>query len=424
MTTTDDLDDARVAAALGRILSAGDPYTGLPLLDPATKLLPPAVVDALLEPIVDQKGAAEGIAELDAEGLVPADQIPVQAIADDPILTGTFVAVEGEPSDGDAIVWDETAGEWVPAPVAGGGGGAVDSVNAQTGVVVLEKGDIGLGNVDNTSDADKPVSTAQATALAGKAATAHTHAQGDVTGLSAALAAAVPKTLVDAKGDLIVATANDTPARLAVGTNGHVLTADSAEASGVKWAAPGGGGTTPSGVLVPLSGWAWDFQNDFGVDVSFSADGDIHFVPIVLSTDCTIDGIYTRTRTTAGSSGSIIRCGVYDSSGPKGTPGDLISQGTMSGEGVWDFIVNLSAVAVPAGLYWAAFATQGAPTTRPVMGGMYKTGKTPALASSVYDGHPPGSLRSTGITGPFAATWSGTLTYGPREAESFALRVA
>lgn len=48
---------------------------------------------------------------------------------------------------------------------ASGGGGAVDSVNGQIGVVVLDKADIGLGNVDNTSDANKPVSTAQQTAL-------------------------------------------------------------------------------------------------------------------------------------------------------------------------------------------------------------------------------------------------------------------
>lgn len=47
----------------------------------------------------------------------------------------------------------------------GGGGGAVDSVNGQTGVVVLDKSDIGLSNVDNTSDANKPVSTATQTAL-------------------------------------------------------------------------------------------------------------------------------------------------------------------------------------------------------------------------------------------------------------------
>lgn len=50
--------------------------------------------------------------------------------------------------------------------------GAVSSVAGKTGVVSLVKADVGLGNVDNTSDANKPVSTATATALAGKASTA------------------------------------------------------------------------------------------------------------------------------------------------------------------------------------------------------------------------------------------------------------
>jgi hypothetical protein len=55
---------------------------------------------------------------------------------------------------------------------------------------------------------------------------------------------AIQNAIVDAKGDLIGATAADTPARLAVGTNGQVLTADSAESTGLKWAAPASGAVT------------------------------------------------------------------------------------------------------------------------------------------------------------------------------------
>ena len=46
----------------------------------------------------------------------------------------------------------------------------VQSVAGKTGAVVLAKADVGLGNVDNTSDAAKPVSTAQQTALNAKVA--------------------------------------------------------------------------------------------------------------------------------------------------------------------------------------------------------------------------------------------------------------
>jgi hypothetical protein len=51
---------------------------------------------------------------------------------------------------------------------------------------------------------------------------------------------AIQNAIVDAKGDLIGATAADTPARLAVGTNGQVLTADSTAATGLAWATASG----------------------------------------------------------------------------------------------------------------------------------------------------------------------------------------
>ena len=52
---------------------------------------------------------------------------------------------------------------------------------------------------------------------------------------------AINPTIVDAKGDIIAASAADTVARLAVGSNDTVLTADSSTATGLKWAAPAAG---------------------------------------------------------------------------------------------------------------------------------------------------------------------------------------
>jgi len=47
-------------------------------------------------------------------------------------------------------------------------------------------------------------------------------------------------TAYDAKGDLVVGTGADTFSRLAVGTNGYTLVADSVQATGLKWAAASG----------------------------------------------------------------------------------------------------------------------------------------------------------------------------------------
>lgn len=76
--------------------------------------------------------------------------------------------------------------------------GDVSSVAGRTGAVVLAKGDVGLANVDNTSDANKPVSSATQTALNAKANLASPTFTGTVSGITKAM---VGLSLVDNTAD-------------------------------------------------------------------------------------------------------------------------------------------------------------------------------------------------------------------------------
>jgi len=96
--------------------------------------------------------------------------------------------------------------------------------------------------------------------------------------------AAINKTIVDAKGDLIVASGADAVARLAVGTNDHVLTADSGATNGVKWAAiPPAGGmtlistTTLSGTSVSLSSIAATYKHLLVVVANITSSANYYF---------------------------------------------------------------------------------------------------------------------------------------------------
>lgn len=66
-------------------------------------------------------------------------------------------------------------------------------------------------------------------------------AESGVTNLTTDLAAKVDKSTLTTKGDIYAASASATPARVAAGTDGYVLTADSTQTAGIKWAAASGG---------------------------------------------------------------------------------------------------------------------------------------------------------------------------------------
>lgn len=155
-----------------------------------------------LKQSLDEKGVANGYASLDATGKVPASELPEAILgtlkfkgtwnANTNVITSTDLGINGDPmpaagsgnegwyfivaTSGTTSVdgiSDWIIGDWIlssgVAWVKIDNTDLVVSVAGKTGVVTLVKGDVGLGNVDNTSDANKPVSTAQQTALDAKA---------------------------------------------------------------------------------------------------------------------------------------------------------------------------------------------------------------------------------------------------------------
>ena len=112
---------------------------------------------------------------------------------------------------------------------------------------------------------------------------------------------AIQNAIVDAKGDLIAATAADTPARLAIGTNGQILTADSTAATGMAWATPASGGgmtllsttsLTGASTTISLSGTYKNLQVIIG-GVTFASGSNVLRIAPNGSTNL-VDMAFTR----------------------------------------------------------------------------------------------------------------------------------
>ena len=72
------------------------------------------------------------------------------------------------------------------------------------------------------------------------------HLNGVTSGIQTQLDGKVDESLFDAKGDLLVASADNTPAKLTVGTDGYILTANTSAANGIEWAAAPVGYSPPT----------------------------------------------------------------------------------------------------------------------------------------------------------------------------------
>lgn len=138
-------------------------------------------------------GAASGVAPLGADGKVASAYLP--SYVDDVLefanlaafpttgetgkiyvadntgkiyrWSGTaYIEISPSPGSTDAVPEGSTNLYFTTARAASAA--PVQSVNSKSGAVALTKADVGLGNVDNTSDANKPISTATQSALNGK----------------------------------------------------------------------------------------------------------------------------------------------------------------------------------------------------------------------------------------------------------------
>lgn len=162
-------------------------------------------VDATARVASSLLGVANGVATLDGSGLIPAIQLP--SYVDDVLEFTNLAAFPGTGETGKIYVAIDTnkTYRWTGSVYIAIASGSVDSVAGKTGVVTLVKADVGLGNVDNTSDVNKPVSTAQSSAISTAQSTAISTASSDATtkanaAQAAAIAASAPSTHVGATG--------------------------------------------------------------------------------------------------------------------------------------------------------------------------------------------------------------------------------
>ena len=159
----------------------------------------------------------------------------------------------------------------VTSPITGGGSSGSVTIGIQDGTTT-QKGAVQLENSTSstsTTTAAVPASVKSAYDLAN---------------------AAIPKSLVDAAGDLIYATANDTVARLALGTAGQVLKVNST-ATAPEW----GAAASASG-LTRITTNTFSAQTSINLSNVFSATYDNYLV-VAYATQSTADTIFLRLRT-------------------------------------------------------------------------------------------------------------------------------
>jgi hypothetical protein len=140
----------------------------------------PTVPGLTLKLDANQKGVANGVASLNASGIIPSSQLPPVTVSSTTVVgsDAAMTALSNATVGSIAVRTDvsknyvlsalpaSTLGNWIELLTPGA---PVQTVNGYTGAVNLSKTDLGLSNVNNTTDLNKPISTATQNALDSKA---------------------------------------------------------------------------------------------------------------------------------------------------------------------------------------------------------------------------------------------------------------
>jgi len=219
--------------------------------------------------------------------------------------------------------------------------------------------DVALQGVDTRLKALQPGTTLGDLAYSSATANTNTRLPIGSNGQVLAVVAGVPawaatsdQTPLTTKGDLFTFTTVD--ARIGVGANNTVLTADSSEATGLKWAVASGGAdpylnNIASGATLGVNLVTPGRGSNFDSIVARTC-----YTPIYLPA-CTLDRITVRTQSWSGT--YTVRLGIYNNS--NGKPGTLLlDAGTVSANAAnSDFSITISQV-MTAGWYWLAANNQ------------------------------------------------------------------
>lgn len=196
---------------------------------------------------------------------------------------------------------------------------------------------------------------------------------------------------VDAKGDLLAGTAADTIARLAVGTNGQRLAADSTQTTGLSWTTP----DPPYGL--PLISGTYIAPGGIRSTVAMTQSVE-YAAPVYIVQAGTIVRVGVEV-TAAGAASTVIRIGIRADVGH--LPGTVLLDTTVAGDAITSGVEATVSVAIPAaGIYWfTATAQGGTPTVRSTTGATGFASTSPTLAAALGATPNGGYITAATVTG-------------------------